>query len=625
MYFVKNGNSYLHDPRNESYSLFDLSFDGEKNSCGFCDFTIYPNHPLYNELRERDADNPIEVYDDKDLLFSGFIYELGKEFYLEGHVKCKGDLDYLSESIIRPYSTEERSYGSKAPNTVNKYFEWLIQQHNQQVSPNKRFVVGINQGQLLYSDNIIFVENNTYVKTIEEITKNLLDEFGGYLRVRKENGVRYIDYIYEWTETNHQILDFGVNLTDYTQTDDSSELATFVIPVGARMSETEYEYDDGFFVTPDSEMDPEKQYYTYSDENGYSECDEEMTVFQMDTIYYEYNVLNDESEMPLTIDGPLNTNLMTDYAKYKDQIYCISAVKKYGWIGTVYEDQELVDRNVLARKGILHLKSLVSPKRTIEITAVDMHLVNPELSPIRIGEYVRVRSRPHNLDSYFLCVNISLDLNNPENSTYTLGTTFDTLTGQQNKTITQLNSTINKQQVKTDQISARSTAGATVANRALSKSTEATAIAQTTSTELSTAKEELTVVSGKVDGFENRLNDVGKVLWSSEIGLHMNKMEEAILSENISSQLTGVIFAWSHYINDETTRNEWIYSFVPKSHVILDNGKSVAMANPYFGMNKRLFIYDDKVVGWDPNEVNGTGNNIAFYNDHYVLMYILGV
>ena len=161
MYFVKYGDNYLHDPRNDGYMLLDLSLDCEDNSCGYCDFTIYPNHPLYGTLKERDADNLITVYDDKTLLFSGFIYELGKEFYLDGHVKCKGELDFLKESIVRPYSTVERGFGDTAPNTVNGYFEWLIEQHNKQSDDNKQFAIGINQGFNLDKNNYIYRENDT--------------------------------------------------------------------------------------------------------------------------------------------------------------------------------------------------------------------------------------------------------------------------------------------------------------------------------------------------------------------------------------------------------------------------------------------------------------------------------
>ena len=175
MYFVKYGNEYLHDPRVDGYILLDLSLDAEENTCGFCDFTIYPDHPMYDKLKERDADNPIEVYDDDILLFSGYIYELGKEFYLDGLVKCKGELDYLSESIVRPYSTLTRGYGDNVPTTIYGYFEWLIEQHNNQVDANKRFVVGINQGANLDDNNYIFSENDAYPNTLEEIKDKLLN------------------------------------------------------------------------------------------------------------------------------------------------------------------------------------------------------------------------------------------------------------------------------------------------------------------------------------------------------------------------------------------------------------------------------------------------------------------
>lgn len=113
MYFVKYGKEYLHDPRYEEYILLDLTIENETNSCGYCDFTIYPDNPMYDKIRERDMDNLVEVYDDDTLLFAGYIYELGKEFKTDGHVKCKGELSYLNDSIVRPYSTETRGFGKK--------------------------------------------------------------------------------------------------------------------------------------------------------------------------------------------------------------------------------------------------------------------------------------------------------------------------------------------------------------------------------------------------------------------------------------------------------------------------------------------------------------------------------
>lgn len=448
MYFVKYGKEYLYDPRVQDCVIFEPSLECEENTCGFFDFTIYPDHPLYDKLKERDSSNPVEVYDDDILLFAGFIYELGKEFYLSGQVKCKGELAYLKESIVRPYSTIQRGYGSTVPTTVNGYFEWLIYQHNAQVDSTKQFKIGINQGYALDTNNYIYRESNQYPNTLDEINEKILNELGGYLRIRHENGERYIDLLYEWTDENAQILDFGINLTDYNQTDSSLDVYTYVIPLGAKMKDTEYSYFNGYFVTQDTTVDPEKDYYEKKLNDGvytYSLC-YDLKSFVAGVTYYEYDENYDESELSLTIsdieDGPIGID---DYKKVGDYIYCISAVNKYGFIGYTYEDQDITTTDNLIVASILSLKSCISPIRTIEIKAVDMHLVNPDIKPIRVGEYVRVRSNPHKFDSYMLCTSITLNLDSPSNSVYTLGTTFDTLTGEQNKRIKALNEKTNKQ------------------------------------------------------------------------------------------------------------------------------------------------------------------------------------
>lgn len=458
MYFVKYGKEYLHDPRIQDCIIFEPSLECEKNTCGFFDFTIYPDNPLHDKLKERDSSNPIEVYDDDILLFSGFIYELGKEFYLSGQVKCKGELAYLKDSIVRPYSTIQRGYGSTVPSTVDGYFEWLIQQHNAQVDSTKQFEIGINQGSSLDKNNYIYRESNQYPNTLDELNEKILDSLGGYLRIRHENGKRYIDLLYECTDENTQILDFGVNLTDYNQTDSSLDVYTYVVPLGAKMKDTEYSYYNGYFVTKDTTVDPEKEYYEKrTDDEGYtyySQCSD-LKTFKKGVTYYEYDENYDESDLSLTIaameDGPTGID---DYKKIGDYIYCISAVNKYGLIGYTYEDQDVTTVENLVLYSIIDLRSRISPIRTIEIKAIDMHLVNPDIKPIRVGEYVRVRSNPHKFDSYMLCTSINLNLDNPSNSIYTLGTTFDTLTGEQDKKIKALNEKTNKQIEKAESLTA---------------------------------------------------------------------------------------------------------------------------------------------------------------------------
>lgn len=673
MYFVKYGKEYLHDPRTDNYILIDLSLECEENSCGYCDFTIYSNHPMYDKLQERDSENPIEVYDDDILLFSGFIYELGKEFYLEGQVKCKGELDYLNDSIVRPYSTHQRGYGNKAPDTVNGYFAWLIEQHNNQVKSSKQFVVGINQGDKLDSNNYLYRENDQYPKTLSEISEKLLNDenIGGYLTTRHEKGIRYIDYLSEWTSSNSQILDFGVNLTDYTQTDNSSEIATFIVPTGAKMSETNYEYNNGYFKTTDSDVTSRKKYYTKSDD-GYSECSV-LTAFESGVTYYEYDEVNDESNLLLTINGTgsYETN-DNDYIISDDMIYCVSAVKKYGWIGTTYSNSNITLRENLISKSVSALKELISPKRTIEIKAVDMHLINSKIKPIRIGEYVRVRSKPHNLDSYFLCKNIDLDLNNPENSIYTLGVTYDTLTGQQNKKINDLNKTINEQYesvnstntevkkiVKENSETVKQTASdISQINTELSnkieilsdeisldyaKKTDILNAAKTATSFIKNTDNTIVIGNMTTEILENNIkinNDSVDICYGDTVITSFNKNQNCILWSgsyfmdelqsinfltNITQQLNGAVFCWCEYSDGTATNENWIYFFVPKNQIVNHEGSFIRMCEPYIGMMKGLYVSNSSAVGTENNATSGVTNGIAWDNTKYVLRYVIGI
>ena len=656
MYFVKYGKEYLHDPRSKGYILLDLTIDCEENSCGYCDFTIYPDHPMYGKLRERDADNPIEVYDDDILLFAGFIYELGKEFYLNGQVRCKGELDYLSESIVRPYSTLQRGYGNLAPYSLNSYFEWLIDQHNKQVSDNKQFKIGHVYLSNLDRNNYIYTENDMYPSTVEEISEKLINVYGGYLQVRHENGSRYIDYIAEWSDENAQVLDFGVNLTDYTETDDSSSLATYVVPMGASISSTDYDYNDGYFVTSDTSPVKGKEYYTrtsryaecsgltsfdygisyyetqgstetfvitsdttpnsskkyYIRSNIYSICPDDISAFESGTTYYEYNEANDESRLLLTLNGyPDNYLHSTKYINKGDLIYSVGGVKKYGWIGKTVQNAAIATKKELYQQGLIELINAESPKRTIEIKAVDMHFVNPDIKPIRIGEYVRVRSAPHNLDSYFLCREISLDLNNPENSAYILGSTYDTLTGEQNKRAKELNSKLNKQY---DSAYAISEEAKESAIKAIAFATEAKQYAMGVGD----------TASGYAMGRSAYESGEDTVLWSGD-GYHMDSSQTITFSQPLSYQLSGAIFCWCYCVDDVVQNDNWLYFFVPKTHVLNHNGSSVRMDAPYSGMKKSLYISDEEAVGVDTNATSGTTNGIAWNNTNYVLRYVIGV
>ena len=67
------------------------------------------------------------------------------------------------------------------------------------------------------------------------------------------------------------------------------------------------------------------------------------------------------------------------------------------------------------------------------------------------------------------------------------------------------------------------------------------------------------------------------------------------------------------------------YYFVPKSAVAVNNGGGTAFTDPYRGMNKYLYIYNDKILGTKQNGTNGSEGGFSYDNRNWVLVKVFGV
>lgn len=455
MYIVKYGDAYLHDPRGDESLLTDAKLSGGLNQAGSLVFTMAPNHPLLGTVRERDASSPVEVYDGGVLVFAGYVWELSQDFKNTRTASCKGELAYLGDSLVRPYSTVEGEAKLSAPSSVSGYFQWLIDQHNSRVSEAQRFDVGRNEGALLDKNDRIYRASSQIPTTSEELQSKLLDGPGGYVFVRRENGRRVIDYLADCVDVNAQVIDFGVNLLDYARTDSASSLYTAIRPKGGK---------------PDG-----------SD---------------------EYATLE---SLP---DGTYSKDAR--FRKDGDVVYDAEAVRKYGMIELEWSDSEAATADGLLDSAVIALKEHTSPKTTIEIKAVDMSMFMDGYSPLRPGQLVRVRSKPHGFDSYMLVAKIDPDLNDPSQTVYTLGTTFDTVTGETNKQIRRLNASINAQ---IDAVAGISAEAKEAAEGALRTSEEAQTAADAASAkanqavdDLAAAEQNLANVASRVDATEEEVS-----------------------------------------------------------------------------------------------------------------------
>lgn len=116
------------------------------------------------------------------------------------------------------------------------------------------------------------------------------------------------------------------------------------------------------------------------------------------------------------------------------------------------------------------------------------------------------------------------------------------------------------------------------------------------------------------------------ILWDANtIGYWMLAEHKFTLNEPISMQPTGAVFVWSHYSNGACDNWWWTSFFVPKQHVAWRPGDGMLMCNPYYGLNKYIYIGDTFIQGTDNNKSNNAQNGIAVNNQGFVLRYVLGV
>ena len=116
------------------------------------------------------------------------------------------------------------------------------------------------------------------------------------------------------------------------------------------------------------------------------------------------------------------------------------------------------------------------------------------------------------------------------------------------------------------------------------------------------------------------------ILWDANtIGYWMLAGHKFTLNEPISMQPTGAVFVWSHYSNGACDNWWWTSFFVPKQHVAWRPGDGMLMCNPYYGLNKYLYIGDTFIQGTDNNKSNNAQNGIPVNNQGFVLRYVLGV
>lgn len=334
-------------PQAEELAINNPVVTNSRNKAGTFKFTMPPTHPRYHDIVQRRS--IFEVYRDgeEEPIFAGPCMKINEDFYCQRTVECEGELTYFNDSIQRP----ARYQGV----TVRQLLETYVAIHNSQVDEYKQFTVGM----------VTVHDSNDYIScftndnsTMTELKEDLIDDLGGYFRIRHADGVRYLDYLAEPIARCTQPIRLGENLLNYNSNIDVTQLHTIVIPRGAKLEESAVE----------------------------------------------------GLETRLTIES---VNDGKDYLESE-------VAKNYGKSSTVVVWDDVTTPEKLLSKGKKYLADTQFANVVIQAKAIDLSLIEDK-EPFRLNYEVEAISKPHGMDRWFPITNITYNLWNPEKDTFELG------------------------------------------------------------------------------------------------------------------------------------------------------------------------------------------------------------
>lgn len=377
MYTIKafvDGKEYMiHNPRVKALIVGDPYYQKGDNVNGQAEFSVYPTHPYYQYVKKLTTD--IVFYKDGVEKFAGRVLYDDEDSKGVKKVFVEGELAYFCDSIQRPTVYHNIS--------VKNYLKTVIDNHNSQVEERKQFTLG----RVSVTDpNDSLYRYANWETTRETLKDKLVDRLGGHLVIRKEDGIRYLDYLNddEFYTQNSQEIRFGKNLLDYSKNMDASDLVTCVIPLGAKLEESSIEG-----------------------------LEERLTIKE--------------------VNGGV------------DYVSDDSAVAAYGRIyKTVTWDDVKVGSNLM-KKGREYLKSVQFENMVLELKAIDLNLTDDDIQEFEVGDLIRCVSPPHGLDSKLPLSSLKVYISNFAKNTITLGTEkqSNTYTSSNSHTAEEIEKTIN--------------------------------------------------------------------------------------------------------------------------------------------------------------------------------------
>lgn len=364
MFYIYADNQLIYKPLDEYLTLFSPRLTLEIGKAGSLEFYIPPTNTFYNRLSQLTTEITLEF--DNEELFHGRVLSNTRGFNNIRQVYCEGDLSYLVDSVQK---------GVKYSGTTHALFRKIIENHNSRVGANKRFTVG----EITIEDRDIILVGNS---ESENVNTGEID----YEQIAIDS-----------------IVDNWNNSFDYIQNCLIAYCGGYLRT--RRVNGVTYiDLMDSYTGTSSQEIELGQNLLDFTEE------------VSADSLYTVLIPLGNDN---LTIASVNNGS---------DEIADENAVAQYGRIVRTHVFRNVTSAQTLLENAQRYLNYTVNVPRTVSVKAVDLHLINPAVKMIHLGDRVRLNSNAHDIDDFLTCTKVEYDLERPENNNYIFGNPRQSLT-----------------------------------------------------------------------------------------------------------------------------------------------------------------------------------------------------
>lgn len=255
--------------------------------------------------------------------------------------------------------------------TVRGFLQKIINEYNEQVDAWKQITLG-TVTVTSPEGSTITRKSTAYTSAWDEINSQLVNVLGGYLiPTYNQDGGMTLSYREEPGDLGTQDIRFGTNLMDLSRFVSAENIYTVLIPTGKSISET----------TSDTTTSRSGANVTIESVNG-----------------------------------------------GKDYIQNNAAVNLFGKIWKEKNWSYISSPSELKAVGAADLAKNIAESITINIDAIDLHVLNVNTQAIKLGSLHNVIASYYGLNAPFYCSKIDYNFNEPSQNRYTFGTLQQTLT-----------------------------------------------------------------------------------------------------------------------------------------------------------------------------------------------------